>query len=81
MRCETPVLCSNTSSLPELAGDAAILVDPLDVAAIAQGIGRLVEDEDLRRRLVERSRQQAEKFSWAQAARTALAVLEEAAAR
>jgi glycosyltransferase involved in cell wall biosynthesis len=81
MRCEIPVLCSNTSSLPELAGDAAILVDPTDVNNIAAGINQLVTDEALRQTLIERSKQQAQKFTWQQAAQSALRVLEEAAQR
>src|SRR5258708_38923249 len=44
MRCGTPVLCSDTSSLPELAGDAALLVDPVDVQAITDWLARLVAD-------------------------------------
>jgi glycosyltransferase involved in cell wall biosynthesis len=78
MRCETPVLCSNTSSMPELAGDAAILVDPIDVKAIAAGIDKLVSDAKLRAALVERGKVQAAKFTWEAAARNALAVLERA---
>ncbi len=81
MRCDTPVLCANTSSLPELAGDAAVLVDPEDVEAIANGIGQLVSNAELRRQLVKKGRIQSEKFTWAQAAQQTLAVLEEAAAR
>lgn len=81
MRCDTPVLCSNTSSLVELGGDAALLVDPLDVAAIAAGIGQLVENAALRQRLIEKGRQQAQKFIWGRTAEIALQVLEEAAAQ
>ena len=76
MRCGTPVLCANTSSLPELAGDAAIPVDPLNVESIAEGIRRLVEDEKLRQELIKRGKQQAQKFTWDAAAKNALAVLE-----
>jgi glycosyltransferase involved in cell wall biosynthesis len=79
MRCETPVICSNISSLPELAGEAAILVDPLDVHDIAQGIRHLIENEELRRTLVEQGIVQAQKFTWKQAAQDALRVLEAAA--
>jgi glycosyltransferase involved in cell wall biosynthesis len=79
MCCEIPVICSNTSSLPELAGEAAILVDPLNVDNIAQGIRQLIEDEALRRLLVERGRAQVQKFTWKQAAQDALRVLEAAA--
>jgi len=64
MACGTPVLTSNTTSLPEVAGDAAILVDPLSVEQISSGIERLCTDMNLRAELIERGIQQAEKFSW-----------------
>jgi len=76
--CEIPVLCSNTSSLPELAGEAAILVDPASTESIATGIHQLVTDEGLRRSCRAR-RIQAQKFTWHKAAQAALQVLEEAA--
>jgi glycosyltransferase involved in cell wall biosynthesis len=72
MLCGTPVLCSNTSSLPELAGDAALLVDPLDVNAIADGLRRLNDDAALRDDLRARGYAQAAKFTWEQAARDIL---------
>lgn len=64
MACGTPVLTSNTTSLPEVAGDAAILVDPLSVEQIAAGIERLCTDFDLREILIKRGIAQAKKFSW-----------------
>ena len=76
MRCGTPVLCANTSSLPELAGDAAIQVDPLNVEAISTGIHRLLTDSALRADLTNRGYAQAEAFTWARAAAQTLAVLE-----
>jgi len=48
MACGTPVVCSNTSSLPEVAGDAALLVDPADVRALAGAMERALTDEALR---------------------------------
>ncbi|MFP4322008.1 MAG: glycosyltransferase family 4 protein [Anaerolineales bacterium] len=78
MRCGTPVLCSNTSSLPELAGAAALLVDPLDVDAIAAGLDRLAEDETLRANLAAQGYEQVKRFTWKKAAQQALHVLEEA---
>lgn len=78
-RCGTPVLASNTSSLPEVVGDAAVLVDPLDVAALANGIVRLVEDEQLRAQLRERGLQHAAGWTWERTAQATLAVLEAAA--
>ena len=76
MACGTPVLCSNVSSLPEVAGNAALLVDPLDVESMAEAMNRLLQDEGLRARLVERGLQQARQFSWDRCARETLAVLE-----
>jgi len=76
MACGTPVLTSNVSSLPEVAGDAALLVDPLDVNAIAAGISRLMTDADLRKVLVEKGHAQLRKFSWTNAGREVLQVLE-----
>jgi glycosyltransferase involved in cell wall biosynthesis len=60
----TPVLTSDRSSLPEVAGDAALLVDPLDRAAIAAGLVRLAGDQALRRRLVEAGRRRAAGYTW-----------------
>jgi len=63
MQLGTPVLTSNRSSLPEVAGDAAVLVDPYDTNAIAQGIARLDRDDALRARLAEAGPLQASRFS------------------
>jgi glycosyltransferase involved in cell wall biosynthesis len=63
MRLGTPVLTGNTSSLPEAGGDAAILVDPTSVAAIAAGLERLLTDADLRRGCVVRGHAHAAGFS------------------
>ncbi len=76
MACETPVVCSNASSLPEVAGDAALLVDPLDVEGLAAAMRRVLGDEELRAELIERGFEQAKKFSWERCARETLAVLE-----
>lgn len=59
----TPVLSSNTSSIPEVAGDAALLVDPYDVRAIAEGIKGLEANESLRTELSDRGKRQAALFS------------------
>jgi len=60
----TPVLTSDRSSLPEVAGDAALLVDPLDRAAIAAGLVRLAGDAGLRERLTEAGWRRAAGFTW-----------------
>jgi glycosyltransferase involved in cell wall biosynthesis len=79
MACGTPVICSNTSSLPELAGEAAFLVDPLDTSALSAAILRVLSEPGLCAALVEKGFAQIQKFSWAKAARETLAVLEETA--
>ena len=66
MACGTPVVTSNVSSLPEVAGGAALLVDPYDEEAIAAGIVRAVTDDTLRNELIELGRQRARTFSWKQ---------------
>lgn len=78
MACGTPVICSNTSSLPEVAGDAALLVDPLDSHELAGAIHRIATDPGLRRLLVARGFEQVARFSWHRCARETLRVLEEA---
>jgi glycosyltransferase involved in cell wall biosynthesis len=76
--CGVPVITSNTSSLPEVAGDAALLVDPYDVDAIADAMYRLVTDEALRAELTRRGAENVKRFSWEKCARETLAVLEQA---
>jgi glycosyltransferase involved in cell wall biosynthesis len=58
-----PVVVSNRSSLPEVVGDAGLLVDPHDIQSIANAIGRLTADESLRRELGRRGRDRAQLFS------------------
>lgn len=74
MACGAPVVCSNTSSLPEVAGDAALLVDPLDVSALADALARVLQDAALREQMRARGLAQAARFSWARAAAETLAV-------
>ncbi|NWF68802.1 MAG: glycosyltransferase family 4 protein [Chloroflexi bacterium] len=69
MACGTPVLTSNVSSLPEVAGDAALLVDPYDLEAIIDALRRLITDSTLRTTLIQRGFQQAPRFTWESAAR------------
>ncbi|MBN1886569.1 MAG: glycosyltransferase family 4 protein [Thermoflexales bacterium] len=76
LQCGVPLVCSNSSSLPEVAGQAALLVDPLDVDSIAQALVRIVADEDLRQDLTRRGYEQAARFSWQACARTVLDLLE-----
>jgi glycosyltransferase involved in cell wall biosynthesis len=79
MACGTPVLTSRCSSLPEVAGEAALLVDPLDTAAIAAGLRCLLDAPELRAELRERGLAQAARFSWERCARETRQVLLRAA--
>jgi len=76
MACGTPVVCANTSSLPEVAGDAALLVDPLDADGLATAMQQALGDEGLRARMVERGLRQAARFTWRAAAQQLLAIYE-----
>ncbi len=72
MQCGTPVLSSNTSSLPEVAGDAAILLDPHDADGWSQGMLDLYRSADLRASMSARSRERASCFSWKRTAQETL---------
>lgn len=74
MACGVPVITSNVSSLPEAAGGAALLVDPLDPPAIAAALDRLLEDQSLRRDLVARGLARAAQMTWPRAAALTRAV-------
>lgn len=79
MQFGCPVITSNVSSLPEAGGDAALYVDPEDVDDISKKMQKLLEDENLRKELIEKGYKQVKKFSWEKSARETLAVLEEVA--
>jgi alpha-1,3-rhamnosyl/mannosyltransferase len=72
-----PVITSNTTSLPEVAGDAALLVDPLDVSAISQSMSKVFEDDDLRSEIVRKGTIRASEFSWARTATETIRVYKE----
>jgi glycosyltransferase involved in cell wall biosynthesis len=74
MACGAPVVTSNTSSLPEVTGDAAIQVDPHDIHAVANAISRLLRDEQLREDLRQKGYLQAQKYTWPKAAHKMLSV-------
>jgi len=74
MKCGCPVVTSNNSSIPEVAGDAALCHDACDVEAIAGAIRNLIEDARLRESMVAKGFQQANRFSWEACARTTLDV-------
>jgi glycosyltransferase involved in cell wall biosynthesis len=61
---ETPVITSNTSSMPEIAGDAALIIDPLSVQNIADAMKSVATDEKLRLKLIEKGRKRKNLFSW-----------------
>jgi len=69
MACGTPVVASNTSSLPEAAGDAALLMSPTDTEAMAEALGRAITDTDLREHLIQSGLVQCQRFSWSDSAR------------
>lgn len=75
---QTPVLTSNTTSLPEVAGDAALLIDPTDPCSIARGLDRMIRDFRLRDELVERSRERIKRFSWQHTANRFIQTMQQA---
>ena len=77
MASGTPVVTSNVSSLPEVVGDSAVLVNPENVFEIARGIREALTNESLREALIHRGHQQARKFSWEATARQVLDVYQE----
>ncbi|MCC6805145.1 MAG: glycosyltransferase family 4 protein, partial [Anaerolineae bacterium] len=68
MACGTPVVTSNVSSLPEVAGDAALTVDPTDLDAIIAALQQLIDDDELRANLAARGIERAREFTWERAA-------------
>jgi glycosyltransferase involved in cell wall biosynthesis len=74
MACGTPVITANVSSMPEAAGDAALLVAPTDVDAITAAIEQVLTDDTLRQSLVERGYKQATRFTWENSARQLQAI-------
>jgi len=68
-----PVACSNASSLPEVAGEAALLFDPRDESAIAEALRRLLDDPKLREQLRARGLVRVAEFTWQRTARLTLA--------
>jgi glycosyltransferase involved in cell wall biosynthesis len=81
MACGTPVVASNRTSIPEIVGDAALLVDPDDVSAFAAALFRALHDETLRADLVAKGRARVARFTWEAAAAGTIDLLEEAAER
>lgn len=74
MACGVPVVCSNAASLPEVVGEAGLLLPPRDVAAWVEALGRVLDDARLRQDLRDRGRERASRFTWDAAARRTLDV-------
>jgi glycosyltransferase involved in cell wall biosynthesis len=78
MACGLPVVCSNASSLPEVAGGAAVMVDPDDVDGFARAVAGILSDPSRAESLSEKGRRRAARFTWERCARETLAAYEEA---
>jgi glycosyltransferase involved in cell wall biosynthesis len=79
MQCGAPVIAGNKTSLPEVVGDAGVLVDPYDVAALAAAIENVISDSDLRAQLSVKGLERAKLFDWRETARQTLAIYQKAA--
>ncbi len=77
MACGTAVVTSGISSLPEVVGDAALLVDPYDVESIINGIEKIITDDELRERFCSKGLQRASQFTWERTADRTWQVLQE----
>lgn len=80
MACGTPVLSSNVTSLPEVVGDAGLMVDPLNVDEIADGLARISEESALRGDLIRKGLERSRLFSWDECAMRTWDILQRAAA-
>jgi glycosyltransferase involved in cell wall biosynthesis len=76
-----PVVASQTASLPEVGGDAALYVDPHDPRDIAEKVRRAVEDAELREKMIQQGLARAQEFSWQRVAEATLQVYNEALAK
>jgi glycosyltransferase involved in cell wall biosynthesis len=74
MACGVPTIVSNASSLPEIVGDGAVMIDPYNVDELAFAIRKVLEDKDLRENLIKKGLKQAKKFSWDKTAQEVLEV-------
>jgi alpha-1,3-rhamnosyl/mannosyltransferase len=77
--CGAAVLTSNLSSLPEVAGDAGLLVDPHSVESIAEGMRQMLSDEPMRQELVVRGFERVKAYTWEACAQRVIGVFEDAA--
>jgi glycosyltransferase involved in cell wall biosynthesis len=79
MACEVPVICSNASSLPEVAGNAALLFDPMDVEQLSQHMKSVIADSQLREKLIQLGNERSKIFSWDKAAENIYSILKQVA--
>ncbi|WP_083498663.1 glycosyltransferase family 4 protein [Thermosulfidibacter takaii] len=77
MACGTPVVVSNTASLPEVCGDAAYYVNPYDINDIARGIELVLKDEELQKELIQKGLKRVKLFSWETSAKKLIEIVEE----
>jgi hypothetical protein len=78
MACGTPVVASRTTSIPEVVGDAGVLVDPTDIADLANGMRQVLQNRSLHHDLCEKGLRRARTFSWKSTAQLTLAAYAEA---
>ncbi len=78
MACGTPVVCSNAASLPEVVGDAALMIDPRNTATLADALRRIASEPGLRAELIQRGQRRAASFSWQACAEKTAAVYQSA---
>lgn len=76
MRAGIPIICSNTTSMPEVGGDAVLYADPSDLKEIADAMREMEENEQLRKNLVDKGFEQMRRFSWDKTARLLWASVE-----
>jgi glycosyltransferase involved in cell wall biosynthesis len=74
MACGVPVITSKTTSLPEVVGDAGLLIDPQDISALADAIYRVLDDSDQRSDMIKKGLERAKRFSWERCAKETLSV-------
>jgi glycosyltransferase involved in cell wall biosynthesis len=78
MQCGTPVMVGNRSSLPEVVGDAGLMVDPFDIRSIAFGFAQMLDNANLRTQLCVKGLERARGFNWKRTAALTLEVYERA---
>ena len=77
MACETPVISSDAGALPEVVGDAGLLVNPLDIVSISEAMNMIISDGQIRKNLSLNSKKRIKKYSWKKSARIVEKVIEE----